>query len=98
SSARMTEAPLEPQPTKARSTLLGTLLKAAGAIAVSVLALWWALRDVDLGYVWSNLTRTSAAVIGLYLFIQVVIQVSRTVRYSLLVASLGHPSGRSVFA
>lgn len=77
---------------------LATAIKAVVAIALSVVTLWWALRDVDLGYVTANLTRTSTGAVAFYVLSQVAIHASRVVRYSLLVRPLGPVSMRAVFA
>lgn len=82
-----------------RSTSLPSLLvKTAAAIAVSAGALWWAFRDVDLGYVGANLGRTRGAIIASYIGIQLVIHGLRVMRYWLLVSRLGSVSRRAVFS
>lgn len=87
---------VESEPKKTEGTVLKTALKAIVAIAVSAAALWWALHDVDLDYVTSNLTRISGATLAGYIAIQFAIQVSRIIRWWLLVAPLGKVSLRAV--
>jgi glycosyltransferase 2 family protein len=84
--------------TARKSGALSLVIKSAVAIAISVLALWFAFRGVDLGYVMKNLARTSAGVIALYIAIQVAIHASRVVRYWLLVRPLAPVSPRAVFS
>jgi glycosyltransferase 2 family protein len=62
--------------------------KASVAIAVSVLAFWWAFHDVDLAYVRANLGRISLTSIAFYVLLQLVIHAARTWRYWLLVEPL----------
>lgn len=77
---------------------LSLIAKAVVAIAVSVLALWWAFHDVDMQYVRANLGRTTLTSIGLYLVLQFVIHAARVWRYWLLVEPLnaGAQPGRKV--
>jgi glycosyltransferase 2 family protein len=78
---------------KSRATLA---LKAAVAVAVSLVTLWWAFHDVDLDHVAQNLGNTTAPVLALYVFAQVVMHLSRVLRFGLLIQ--GKASGRAIFS
>jgi uncharacterized protein (TIRG00374 family) len=73
-----------------------TAIKALLAIAVSVLAFWWAFHDVDLEYVGANLGRTKISSVVLYILIQLAIHAARTARYHMLVSPLRTPSGGKI--
>lgn len=79
-------------------------LKGLFALLVSLAALWWAFRDVDLGYVRDNLSRTTVGMVVIYCLSLLVIHAVRVARYWLLVEPLGRapgakpPSWRAVFA
>lgn len=90
--SELTEAP------KPEKKVLATVLKAIGAIAISVLALGWAAQGVDFDHVKEGLGRTSFVALGIYVLSLVVIHVSRVVRYGLLVMPLAKLSWRAVFS
>ncbi len=73
-------------------------IKAAVAVAISALTLWWAFHDVDLEHVRNNLGHTTAGVLLLYVVAQCVMHLSRVIRFGLLVKPLGDASNRSIFA
>ncbi|MGF1508352.1 MAG: lysylphosphatidylglycerol synthase transmembrane domain-containing protein [Myxococcota bacterium] len=73
------------------------LVRVAGALAVSALALGFAFHGVELSALWAELTTADPAVVALYAFGQVVIHGLRTVRWGLLVRPLGEVSWRSIF-
>ncbi|MCK6551873.1 flippase-like domain-containing protein [Myxococcota bacterium] len=86
------------EPPKSERKILATTLKAIGAIAISVLALWWAAQGVDFAHVKEGLARTSFVAIAIYVLSLVVIHVSRVIRYGLLVMPLATLSWRAVFS
>lgn len=76
--------------------IIKTAIKALVAIAVSVLAFWWAFHDVDLEYVRANLGRTKISAVVLYILIQLGIHVARTARYHMLVSPLRTANGGKI--
>jgi glycosyltransferase 2 family protein len=80
---------------KSRATLA---IKGAIAVIVSALTGWWAFHDVDLAHVGRNLGNTTAPVLALYVLAQVVMHLSRVVRFGLLVQPLGRVTPRAIFA
>jgi uncharacterized protein (TIRG00374 family) len=80
---------------KSRATLA---IKAVLAVVVSALTFWWAFHDVDLDHVGKNLGNTTAPVLALYVLAQIVMHLSRVVRFGLLVQPLGNVSPRAIFA
>lgn len=81
-----------------RGSALGWVVKITAALAVSVVALWWAFRGVDLRALLAKLADTNPAVIALYAVAQIAIHLVRVLRWGLLVTPLGPVSRRAIFS
>lgn len=68
------------------------------ALAVSVVALWFSFRNVDLSDLLGRLADSDFGVIALYALAQVAIHVVRVFRWSLLIRPLGPASKRAIFS
>jgi uncharacterized protein (TIRG00374 family) len=68
------------------------------AIGVSVALFAWAFRDVSMAAVLAEMRHTDLSALLLYVAAQFVIHGIRTVRWGLLLAPLGKPTPRAVFA
>src|SRR5687768_7535043 len=76
----------------------GFAIKGAIAIIISAITLWWAFHDVDLEHVGANLGNTTLPVLLMYVAANVVMHLSRVLRFGFLVKSIGKVSNRSIFA
>lgn len=80
-------------------TRVGALVvKSLVALAVTVVALWWAFEDVDFAEIGPRLAETSPRALAIYVAAQLVVHAVRTVRWALLVMPLGTPSRKAVFS
>jgi uncharacterized protein (TIRG00374 family) len=79
-------------------SVLGLLAKLLAAIGVSIVALWWAFRGVDLRALLAQLAETKPGIVDLYCVAQLVIHLVRVVRWGLLITPLGSPSARAIFS
>lgn len=84
-----------PSPSRAS---LGLVIKAALAILVSIVALWWSFRGVDLDALRADLGQSSPTKIAAYVAAQLLAHGFRVARWALLLSPLATVSFRATFA
>ncbi|MEO1335777.1 MAG: lysylphosphatidylglycerol synthase domain-containing protein, partial [Myxococcota bacterium] len=71
---------------------IGLLVKALAALLISAVAFWFAFHNVDLDQVGTLLSKSSPAILLLFLLSQLANHLLRTFRWGLLVRPLGPAS------
>lgn len=89
----MTEVEDRPKP-----SLLSWFVKGGVALAVSVGAIWFALRGVDLGNVKERLKDSDPATLAVFLVVLLAIHIVRVIRWGLLVKPIAPVSNKAIFA
>ena len=87
-----------PEQVERKGLSFGLVAKAAIALLVTVVTLWWATKDVNLGEVFGRLGNISGGVLALYILMQVAFHGIRILRWGVVMKPLGNPSWRAIFS